>query len=77
METSAKSVNLISEVHLLVQDGQLTNEDLVELIKVAGTYLNLQTIPVYAKKRSLTYQGVKVTRKIVEIFNVKFVIDNQ
>lgn len=77
METSAKSVNLISEVHLLVQDGQLTNDDLVELIKVAGSYLNLQTIPVYAKERGLTYQGVKVTRKIVEIFNVKFVIDNE
>ena len=76
MENTAKSINLISEVHSLVEDGQLSNDNLLELIKVAGAYLNLQTIPNYAKERGLTYQGVKVTRKIVEIFNVKFVVDN-
>ena len=56
--------------------GELSNNDLVQLIEVAGAFLNLQTIPDYAKFKNLSYNGVKNHREIVEIFNVKFVIDN-
>jgi hypothetical protein len=50
---------------------------LVQFIEVAGSFLNLQTIPDYAKKHNLSYNGVKKHREIVTIFNVKFVIDNE
>ena len=56
--------------------GELSNNDLVQLIEVAGAFLNLQTIPEYAKAKNLSYNGVKNHREIIEIFNVKFVIDN-
>ena len=56
--------------------GELSNNDLVQLIEVAGAFLNLQTIPEYAKAKNLSYNGVKNHRQIIEIFNVKFVVDN-
>jgi hypothetical protein len=55
----------------------LSNEDLVQLIELSGTFLNLQTIPDYAKENNLSYNGVKKFRKIVSLFNIKFVLDNQ
>lgn len=58
------------------QDGELDNSTLVELIILAGNYLNLKTIPDYAKENKMTYSGVKNNRHVVELFNVKFVIDN-
>ena len=57
--------------------GELDNNSLLQLFEVMGQYLNLQTIPDYAKRTGLTYNGVKSTRTIKEIFGVKFVIDNE
>lgn len=60
-----------------IQQGKWNNDGLVQLIELAGDYLNLMTIPTYAKANELTYNGVKKTREIREIFKVKFVIDNE
>lgn len=57
-------------------EGDFTNDDLVQFIESAGKYLNLQTIPDYAKEHNMSYPGVRDYRKIRTIFNVKFVIDN-
>jgi hypothetical protein len=60
-------------------EGSLSNDDLVELIKLAGDLLNLKTIPDYCKDAGMSYQGARKdtqTRTNVEIFNVKFIIDN-
>lgn len=59
------------------QDGELDNDTLVQLIAQAGNYLNLKTVSDYAKLHNMSYNGVKNNRKIVELFNVKFVIDNE
>jgi hypothetical protein len=59
-----------------IQSGKWSNEGLVQLIELAGDYLNLNTIPNYAKARNLSYNGVKKTRSIRKIIGVKFVIDN-
>ena len=56
--------------------GKLSNNDLVQLIEVAGAFLNLKTISDYAKEYNLSYNGAKHFRKTVEIFNTKFIIDN-
>jgi hypothetical protein len=55
----------------------LSNEDLVQFIALAGSFLNLQTIPDYAKENNLSYNGVKKFRKTVNLFNTRFVLDNQ
>lgn len=38
--------------------GELDNESLVEFFKQMGRYMNLKTIPDYAKANGLSYQGV-------------------
>lgn len=55
---------------------ELDNSSLVELIQLSGGYLNLETIPNYANRTGMSYEGVKKGRKIIELFSVKFVIDN-
>jgi len=67
---------VISRLHNLVQENQISNKCLVQIIELAGNYLNLQTISDYAKSNKLSYNGVKNHRDVVELFNKKFVIDN-
>lgn len=68
---------LIKFVATKFEQGELNNDSLLELFKVMGCYLNLKTIPDYAKANKLSYQGVKSCRQVEEIFGVKFVIDNK
>lgn len=56
--------------------GDFSNNDLVQFIEHTGLFLNLKTIPDYAKENNMSYNGVKKFRTIVTIFNTKFVIDN-
>ena len=67
----------IDKLHEMITQKGVSNEFLVQLIEVAGGYLNIKTIPDYAKYNNLTYNGVKKTRQIKIIFNTKFVIDNE
>lgn len=63
-----------------IQAGKWSNAGLVELIKLCGEYLNIQTIPDYCEQNGISYQGAKKdtkNRKNIEIFNVKFIIDNE
>jgi len=53
------------------------NESLVQIIELCGSYLNLQTISDYAKDKGISYNGAKNNREIKELFNVKFVKDNE
>lgn len=79
MNNSTKSTNgekLLSFLDSKMNDGQFTNEDLVQFIESAGKYLNLQTIANYANEHKMSYNGVKEFREVREIFKVKFVIDN-
>lgn len=59
-----------------IEKNELTNDDLVQLIEHLGGYLNLRTIPDYAKENNMSYNGVKKFRTIKTIFNTKYVIDN-
>jgi hypothetical protein len=67
---------LIDFVAQKFEANELNNESLVELFKAMGAYLNLMTIPDYAKANGLSYEGVKKCRNVQEIFGVRFVIDN-
>jgi hypothetical protein len=60
-----------------IESSQLSNEDCVKIIEHVGGYLNLRTIPDYSQENKMSYNGAKKFRTIREIFNVKFVIDNE
>jgi hypothetical protein len=73
IENTKKTLRFILEKF---ETGELDNDSLVQIIELCGFYLNLETIPNYAKRNKLSYNGVKKHRIIKKIFDVKFVIDN-
>jgi hypothetical protein len=77
LEITDKGKKLCDFVTEKTMKGELSNEDLIQLIEVAGSFLNLKTISDYAKENNLSYNGAKKFRKTIEIFSTKFVIDNE
>lgn len=70
-------INTICE-HLSkrIEAGELSNNDIVQIIEYLGGYLNLKTISDYSKEHRISYNGVKHFRPVRKLFNVKFVVDN-
>ena len=60
-----------------LHQGKWSNEALVQLIELAGSYMNLQPLSKYAKSEGLSYNGAKKRENKVVIFNHKIVIDNE
>lgn len=77
MKNNSNNKALIDLVGHIIYDQGVDNDILVQIIELCGNALNLQTISDYAKVNNLSYNGVKKSREIKEIFNVKFVIDNK
>ena len=77
LQIKENTTKLLNFVGKKVQDGDLNNESLVQLIELAGVYLGLKTISDHAKANNMSYNGVKNNREIINLFNVKFVIDNE
>ena len=71
-----KQKEIIDLISNNFQNNNIDNSDLVQIIELCGNYLNLQTISYYSKNNNISYNGVKKCRKIIKLFNVKFVIDN-
>ena len=61
----------------VMNKGDLSNDDLVQIIELCGSYLNLQSISCYSKENKMSYNGVKKFRNVVDIFGCKLVIDNE
>lgn len=57
--------------------GAITDEQLVQIIEQATSYLNLQTITNYAKSERISYNGAKKrTVTLICIDGIKFIINN-
>ena len=67
--------NSLDKLEKSIINDQWGNDSLVQIIELAGAYLNLQTISDYAKAHGITYNGAK-KKNTIKIFNVKFVIEN-
>ena len=59
------------------ETGNLDNDSLVQIIELCGGYLNLSTVADFAKANNLSYNGAKNYREVIELFKVKFVIENE
>lgn len=69
--------DLVNKIGVTIFNGDLSNEELVQIIELCGSYLNLKTISDYSRDNNISYNGVKKCRNIVNIFNTKYVIDNE
>jgi len=68
---------MLQRLEKRINTESVSNEFLIELIQLSGTYLGLKTIPCYAKKYNMSYDGVKYHKKVIELLTVKYVIDNE
>ena len=76
MQLTEYEQKAIHKLGQAIHEGRWSNAGLVELIKLEGDYLNLKTIPRYANSVGKTYPGVVKTREITNLFDVKWIIDN-
>jgi hypothetical protein len=76
MSVSENNEKLVKFTAKKFENGEINNDGLVQQIELCFSYLNLVTIPEYAKIHNMSYNGVKNNRKIIIIGGVKFVIDN-
>lgn len=70
-------INCLNKLGESIQSGRWSNDGLVQLIELCGDFLNMKTIPDYAKQAGISYNGAKKFRTVKKIFNVKFIIDNK
>jgi bisphosphoglycerate-dependent phosphoglycerate mutase len=63
-------------IYKCLQKGELTNENLVQIIERINPYLNLKTIQNYANDNKISYNGAKNNRTVVSLFGCKFIADN-
>lgn len=67
----------LNKVGQTIHDGKWSNEGLVQLIELVGTYLQIKPIQQYANENNLSYNGVKKRENVTVILGHKFIIDNQ
>ena len=72
----ANTEKLLQFVAQKFENDELNNQSLVQLIELAGSYLNIQTLPQWAASNKKSYNGAKLQKNKVIIFGVKFIIDN-
>lgn len=75
MELTDYQRKAIQKLGESIHDGKWDEEGLVKLLELTGTFLNLQTIPNYARTHGMSYNGVKKTRRLLKLFNQTFVAD--
>ena len=60
-----------------IHNGELNNDDLVQIFEHVGVILNLQTLSGYSRQENISYQGAKKRNKTsINIGGVNFIIDN-
>jgi hypothetical protein len=71
-----KEMDIICRLVTHIQKGDVSNDFLVQLIELSGSFLNIKTRSEYAKENEISYNGAKHHRCNVKLFGVNFIIDN-
>jgi hypothetical protein len=73
IENTNKTLDFI--MHKYMQN-ELDDDSLVQIIELCGKMLDLKSIAKCALDNKKSYNGIKKTRKIVNLLGNKWVIDN-
>ena len=76
-ETTDNTTKLLNFISQKFENGEIDNNTLVQLIELAGMYLNIKTIPDYCKENKISYNGAKKFRNPIVIFGTKYIINNE
>lgn len=77
MESSIHIEKIKEYIDRCMLKGDLHPDDLVQIIEHNNTYINLKTIPKYAKDNNISDSGARRYRKVLTLFGVKFIADNE
>ncbi len=70
-------INKVDEyIYKCLSNGELDNDDLVQIIERINTYLNLKTIQRYANDNKISYNGAKNHRGVINVIGLKLIPDN-
>lgn len=72
-----KSQEIKSLISKSTMNGDLCNDDLVQIIELCGRYLNIKTVANYARDRAISYQAATKKRNKIRIFDTAYIIDNE
>jgi hypothetical protein len=75
-DTKQNTEKLLQFVSKKFENGEIDNDSMVQLIELAGSYLNIQTLPQWAANNGKSYNGAKIQKNKIKLFGVKFIIDN-
>jgi hypothetical protein len=64
------------QIKLDFYGGDLSNEDLIEILQSIRELLQLKSVKEYAKEHGITPQGVYSCRKPIDFCTFKLVVDN-
>lgn len=74
---SELSEKILKNIAKGMENDLLSNGELVQIIELCGSYLNLCSRTEYAKQNNISYNGAKKCRTNITLFNHNFIIDNQ
>jgi hypothetical protein len=77
MQLTDKEQKTIDKFVNFIMDNNVSNEFLVQIIELAGGFVDVESIQDRAKRTGLSYNGVKKTRNIQKIFGQNFVIGKE
>jgi len=72
----SKANKIKASIDDAMMNDELSNDDLVELIKHLGAYGNIMSVKEYSDQNNITVQGVYNHRNVVNLWGFKFVVDN-
>lgn len=76
MSIELNTNNLLDLIGRKFENDELNNDSLIQIIELAGGYLNLRTISKYSKDSGISYNGAKKFRRVIQLFGSRYVIDN-
>jgi histidinol phosphatase-like PHP family hydrolase len=74
--SAALTDTICNRLTYYITNGQLSNDDLVQIIEHTGSYLNLATRSEWKRQTGKCYNTAKKYRRNVRLFGATFVIDN-
>lgn len=72
-----KEQELIDRLSRYIYTHDVSNRCMVEMIKLLGSFLNIQKVSDYSKEFAISPQGIYKCREVEDIWGYKFVIDNE
>ena len=75
---NAENQRLMNEISKNIENGNISDDEILQYIEQLGRYLGLSTIANKAKELDTDYNNVKCSAlRKVNLFGARFVIDNE